>query len=58
MPDCTAPYEAEQRRTPNLAQQVLNDPTVIDYEAAVALSAGGHATKPTTQKVLNCRPAE
>lgn len=58
MPDCGATYEAEQRRTPNLAQQVLNDPTVIDYEVTVALAASGHATKPAAEKVLNCRPAE
>jgi len=57
-PDCTAPYEAEQRRTPNLAQQVLNDPTVFDYDVSVTLGAPGHMTKPASDKVLNCRPAE
>ncbi len=57
-PDCTAPYEAEQRRTPNLAQQVLNDPTVFDYEVSVSLGAGGQTIRPASDKIANCRPAE
>ena len=58
-PDCTDAYEAEQRRTPTLAQQVLSDPTVFDYEVAVALGPPGHTTKPAAgNKILACRPAE
>ena len=58
MPDCTATYQAEQQRTPNLAQQVLADPTVFDYEVSVWLGDADHTMKPAGAKVLNCRPAE
>jgi hypothetical protein len=57
-PDCSATYAAEQRRTPTLAQQVLTDPTVFDYEVTVALGPPGHTIKPAGDKVLACRPAE
>ena len=57
-PDCSAAYEAEQRRTPTLAQQVLTDPTVFDYEVAVSLGPPGHTIKPAGDKILACRPAE
>jgi hypothetical protein len=58
VPDCTATYQAEQQRTPNLAQQVLNDPTVFDYNVSAVVSSTMHMTKPVSGKVLNCRPAE
>jgi hypothetical protein len=38
-PDCTAAYARAQKRTPAIAQQVIADPTVIDYEAEAAIAA-------------------
>ena len=57
-PDCAAAYEREARRTPAVAQQALADPTVIDYEAAAALTADASKITPVSGKALACRPAE
>lgn len=57
-PDCAAAYRAEQKRTPQFAKQVLTDPTIVDYEAAVTIDASGHKIAPVTGKALRCRPAE
>ena len=57
-PDCTATYAAEQKRTPAFAQQVLSDPTVVDYDVDAVIDAGTAKMTPVAGKALNCRPAE
>jgi hypothetical protein len=57
-PDCAAAYERERKRTPAMAAQVLTDPTVIDYAAAVALTADAKKITPVSGKAIACRPAE
>lgn len=57
-PDCTALYEKEQKRTPEHAQEVINDPTIIDYEAAATISGATRKIVPVSGKALGCRPAE
>ncbi len=57
-PDCTAAYLAEQKRTPAFAQQVLGDPSVLDYDVNVTIDAGAAKIVPVSGKALNCRPAD
>ena len=57
-PDCLAAYQREQARTPTFATQVLDDPTILDYEVAVTVAGGKAAYKPVTGKAFGCRPAE
>ena len=49
-PDCTAAYEREMKRTPQFANQVISDPTIVDYEAVVTLGPNGHTIAPATGK--------
>jgi hypothetical protein len=57
-PDCTAAYLAEQKRTPTFAQQVLGDPSVLDYDVNVTIDASAAKIVPVSGKALNCRPAD
>ena len=57
-PDCAAAYEAEKERTPTMVQAVIDDPTVIDYEALASIGPGGAKISPVTGKAIACRPAE
>ncbi len=57
-PNCAAAYERERRRIPDLAQQVLSDPTVIDYKVAVSIDGEAQKISPLTGKAIACRPAE
>lgn len=56
-PDCAAAYEAEKKRTPTMIQAVIDDPTVIDYEAAASIGPGGAKIAPVTGKAIACRPS-
>ncbi|HEY2445213.1 MAG TPA: hypothetical protein VGI20_05680 [Rhizomicrobium sp.] len=57
-PDCRAAYVREQKRTPQLARQVLNDPTIVDYEVVATIGANSRTVTAATGKALRCRPAE
>jgi hypothetical protein len=57
-PDCTAAYARAQKRTPAIAQQVIADPTVIDYEAEAAIAAGAQKIAAVSGKAIGCRPAQ
>jgi hypothetical protein len=57
-PDCTAAYEAEEKRTPTMIQSVIDDPTIIDYEAAASIGPGGSTIASATGKAIACRPSE
>jgi hypothetical protein len=57
-PECMALYAKEQKRTPREAKQVLDDPTVIDYDVATTLAANGVHMTQVQQTPLKCRPAE
>ena len=57
-PDCNALYEKEQRRTPAAAQQVIADPTIIDYEAVATITTDANKLAPVSGTALGCRPAE
>jgi hypothetical protein len=57
-PDCTQLYEKERKRTPEHAQQVIDDPTIVDYEATATISGTTRNVIPTSGKALGCRPAE
>jgi len=41
MPDCRALYVKEQKRTPQLAKEVLGDPAAVYYDVATTLAANG-----------------
>jgi hypothetical protein len=56
-PDCAAAYEAEEKRTPTMVQAVIDDPTVIDYEAVASIGPGGSKIAPGTGKAIACRPS-
>jgi hypothetical protein len=57
-PDCTAAYKLEEKRTPTMVQSVIDDPTVIDYEAVASIDASGVKIAPVTGKAMACRPSE
>jgi len=57
-PDCTAAYVAEEKRTPTMVQGVIDDPTIVDYEAAASIGPGGSTIAPVTGKAIACRPSE
>jgi hypothetical protein len=57
-PDCKALYAKEQRRTPKLAKEVLDDPTVIEYDAATTIAANGVHITAVQHAPLTCAPAE
>jgi len=56
-PDCKAAYEKEMKRTPKFAQDVIKDPTAIDYDVVTTIS-GGTAKIAAAGKALGCRPEE
>jgi hypothetical protein len=56
-PDCNALYEREKKRTPEFAQLVNEDPTIVDYEAETTIAAEAKIS-PVSGKALACRPAE
>jgi len=57
-PDCAAAYERERRRTPQFSRELLDDPTIVDYDVAASIGAGGATTRPRNGKALACRPAQ
>ena len=57
-PDCTAAYVAEEKRTPTKVQGVIDDPTIVDYEAAASIGPSGSTVAPVTGRALRCRPSE
>ena len=57
-PNCVAAYAREQKRTPAFAQQVLKDPTVIDYDVKAAIQGGARTITPATGRAIACRPAD
>ena len=57
-PDCKAAYERERKRTPQFAEQILEVPSVIDYEVETVLAADAAKTRPVTGKALGCRPSD
>jgi len=57
-PNCIAAYDRERKRTPAFAQQVITDPTVIDYEVVVAIAANTKTRTPVTGKATACKPAD
>ncbi|MGD0193033.1 MAG: hypothetical protein ABSD74_20035, partial [Rhizomicrobium sp.] len=57
-PDCRALYSIEQRRTPKLAKEVLDDPTVIEYDTATTIAANGVHVTAIQGAPLVCAPAE
>jgi hypothetical protein len=40
-PDCKALYAREQKRTPKVAKEILDDPTAIEYDVATTLAMNG-----------------
>ncbi len=58
MPDCRALYRREQRRTPELAKQVLDDPAAVDYGVVTTLTAGSIQIAALHDPVPTCRPQE
>jgi hypothetical protein len=57
-PDCRAAYAREARRTPKLAAQVRNDPTVIDYEVLASVQGGHPVIRPAAGPPVDCRLAD
>jgi len=57
-PDCAAAYKAEEERTPSMVQAVIDDPTIVDYEAAASIGPSGLTIAPVTGKAIRCRPSE
>jgi len=57
-PDCAAAYVAEEKRTPTMVQGVIDDPTIVDYEAAASVGPGGSSIAPVTGNAIRCRPSE
>jgi len=57
-PDCAAAYAAEEKRTPTMIQAVIDDPTIVDYAAAVSIGPGGSTIAPVTGNAIRCRPSE
>ena len=57
-PDCRAAYEREMKRVPKFAQQTIDDPTAVDYEAVTTISGGTAKIAAATGKALACRPED
>jgi len=58
MPDCRALYAQEQKRTPKLAQQVLTDPAVVEYDVVATLSPSGSRITAVAGHDIRCAPQE
>lgn len=58
MPDCRALYAKEQKRTPQLAQEVLSDPAVVEYDATTAVSLSGFHIAAVPGRSITCAPQE
>jgi hypothetical protein len=57
-PPCAAAYAHEARRTPKLAKEVRNDPTVVEYDIVATVGAPNLAIRPATGRAAACAPAE
>jgi hypothetical protein len=58
MPDCGALYRREQRRTPELAKEVLDDPAAVDYSVVTTLTPNGPRIVPLPGELPTCRPQD
>jgi hypothetical protein len=58
MPDCKSLYAREQKHTPQFAKEVLNDPAVVDYDAAATLSATGSHVTAVSGRAISCAPQD
>lgn len=58
MPDCAKLYAKEQKRTPNMAKQVLGDPAAIEYDVATTLTSKGAHVVAVPGRAPVCMPQE
>lgn len=58
-PNCAAAYEAEKKRSPEWADSVDSDPSVIAFDVEVVVAAKNTTVRvPIIQKAMECHPAE
>ena len=57
-PDCEDLYAREQKRTPKVAREILDDPTAIEYDVATTLAMNGVHMSVLPGPAPVCRPED